>query len=59
MTNFLPVKLNNNDNYINASIIKTNGSGDYYSSFMSNGFVEIKENSEFIKAGSVLKFFGW
>lgn len=59
MTNFLPVKLNNNDNYINASIIKTNGSGDYYSSFMSNGFVEIKENSQFIKAGTILKFFGW
>ncbi|GIW21397.1 MAG: molybdopterin molybdenumtransferase MoeA [Candidatus Sericytochromatia bacterium] len=60
LTNFLPVKTFYDDNYnFSASVIKTNGSGDYYSAFESNGFIEIKENTNFVKAGTILKYFEW
>lgn len=59
LTYFLPVKLSYNDSRLQATPIKTNGSGDYGSLGVSDGFLELPKDQSMFKAGESFKLFRW
>lgn len=59
LTSFLPVKITLEDGLKKASIIKNNGSGDYYSISKSDGFIEVYEDDKLLEKNSLVSFFSW
>ncbi len=59
LTNFLPVKINNEQGKIIASPIRNNGSGDYASLVNSDGFIELHKDKDIFPEGSIIPLYKW
>lgn len=59
LTNFVPVKICNENGILKAKTVKTNGSGDYASLVYSDGFLELFSEGNTFKAGYVAPFYRW
>jgi len=59
MAFFLPVKVENKEGENFAEVIKTNGSGDYYSLVHSDGIIELEESQSDFSKGDIVTYYGW
>lgn len=59
VTYFLPVKIENNQGHLKAIPKATNGSGDYASLALSDGFIQLPADRSDFKAGELYPFFSW
>ncbi len=59
LTLFLPASLRYENGAVSAKIIKTNGSGDYYSLSQSEGFIELCAEKGNFEKGCIVPFYPW
>lgn len=59
LTQFLPVKIKNINGVLKATVIKGNGSGDFYHLTASDGFVELTYREDGYKNNDEVSFYAW